>query len=58
MSLHKGAETRVRVDSELAEGFEFEVGIHQESVLSPFPFAVVVDDVTEPAREVALSQLL
>ena len=40
----------------LSEEFEFTVGMHQGSVLSPF-FAVVVD-VTEFAREGALSELL
>ena len=37
---------------------EVEVGMHQESVLSPFLFAVVVDVVTEFARECALCELL
>ena len=47
MSLYEGAKTRVRVDSELSEVFEVKVGMHQGSVLFPFPFAVVVDVVTE-----------
>ena len=34
------------------------MGIHQGSALSPFLFAVVVDVVTELAREVALYVLL
>ena len=58
MSLYEGAKTRVRVDSELSEEFEVKVGIHQGSVLSPFLFAVVVDVVTESAREGALSEFL
>ena len=36
MSLCEGAKTRVRVDSELLEEFEFNVGMHQGSVLSHF----------------------
>ena len=36
MSLYEGAKTRVRVDSELSEVFEAEVGMHQGSVLSHF----------------------
>ena len=44
--------TRVRVDSEV------KVGMQQGSVLSPCPFAVVADVVTEFAREGALSELL
>ena len=51
MSLYEGAKTGVRVDSELLEEFEFNVVAHQGSVLSPFPFAVVVDVVTEFTRE-------
>ena len=34
------------------------MGMHQGSVLSPFLFAVMVDVVTEFAREGALSELL
>ena len=47
-----------KVDSELSEEFEVKVGMHQGSVLSPFIFAVVVDVVTQFAREGALSELL
>ena len=36
MSLHEGAKIRIRVDSEMSQEFEVEVGIHQRSVLSPF----------------------
>ena len=57
MSLYEGANTRVRVGSELSEEFEVKVGMCQESVLSPFLFSVVVD-VIEIARESALSELL
>ena len=38
--------------------FEVNVGMHQGSVLSPFILAVVVDVVTEFAREGGLSELL
>ena len=58
MSLYEEAKRRVRVDSELSEEFEVEVGMHQGSVLPPFLFALVVDVVTEFAREDALSELL
>ena len=58
MSLYEGAKTRARVDSELSEELVVKVGMHQGSVLSPFLFAVVVDAVTELAREFAPSELL
>ena len=58
MSLYEGAKMSVRVNSVLSEEFEFKVGMHQRSVLSPFLFAVVVNVVIEFAREGALSELL
>ena len=48
----------VRVDSELSEELEVMVGMHKGSVMSPFRFALLVDVVTEFAREGALSDLL
>ena len=50
MSLYEGAKTRVIVDSESPEEFEVKFGMHQGSVLSSFPFALIVDVVTEFAR--------
>ena len=58
MCPYERAKTRVRVDFQLSEEFEVNVGIHQGSVLSPFLFAVVVDVVTKLARECVLSVLL
>ena len=58
MCLFEGEKTRVRVDSELPEEFEVKADMHQGSVLSPFLFVVVVDVVTEFARDGALSELL
>ena len=58
MSLYDGAKTRVRVDSELTDEFEVKVWMHQRSVLSPFLLSLVVDVITEFAREGALSELL
>ena len=58
MRLYEGAKTRVRVDSELSKELEVKVGMQQGSVLSPFLFAVVVDVVTEFAREGVLCELL
>ena len=58
INLYQGTNARVRVDSELSEEFEVNVGMHQGSVLSPFRFAVVVDVVTEFAFEGTLCELL
>ena len=44
--------------SELSEEFEFNVGMHQGSVLSPLLLVVVVDVVIEFARGDVLSELL
>ena len=43
MSLYGGENTRFRVDSDLSEEFEVNVGVHQGSVLLPFLFAEVID---------------
>ena len=56
MSLYDGARTRVREDSELKE--EFEVKVKVAPRICAFLFAVVVDVVTEIARDGALSELL
>ena len=58
MSLYDRAKMRVRVNSELLEEFEVNVGMHHGSVLSPFLFALVVDVVIEFTIEGALSELL
>ena len=41
-----------------SQKFEVKVWMQQGSVLSPFLFAVVIDVVTEFAREGALSEIL
>ena len=58
MSLYEGAKTRVRVDSEVSDEFEVNVGMHQGSVLSRFHFAPVVDVITELEKVGVLSRLL
>ena len=58
MSLYEGAKTRVRVGAELSEEFEVRVGVQQGSVLSPLVLAIVVDVVTESAREGLMSEML
>ena len=51
MCLYAGAKTRVRVGAEMSQEFDVKVGVHQGSVLSPLVFAIVVDVITENARE-------
>ena len=51
MSLYDGAKTRVRIGIQATEEFEDKVVKHQGSVFSPFLCDVVVDIVTEMARE-------
>ena len=58
MSLYNGAKTRVRVGSAYPEEFKVKVCAHQESVLSPLLFAVVVDVITENARKGVVNELL
>ena len=57
MSLHRGAKTRARLDSELSVEFEAKVGMHHGSVLSRSLFALVVD-VTEIVRYVSYCMLM
>ena len=49
--------SRVKVDSELSEQIKVEVRMHQGSVLSPFPFEVLID-VTVFVIEGMLSEIL
>ena len=58
MNLYEGAKTRVRVGLELSEDFEVKVGVHQGSALSPLLFAIVVDVITESARNGLMSEML
>ena len=51
MSLYEGSRTTVRVGSGTSEEFGIRVGVHKGFVLSPLIFAIVVDAVTENARE-------
>ena len=51
MSLYEGSKMKVITGSEFSEEFYVAVGVHQGSVLSPLLFAIVVNVVTENARE-------
>ena len=58
MSLYEGSKTKVKVGSEFSEEFYVAVGVHQGPVLSPLLFAIVVDIVTENAREGLMKEVL
>ena len=50
MILYEDSKTKVKVESQFS-GFYVTVGVHQESILPPLLFAIVVDVVTENARK-------
>ena len=58
MSSYEGSRTKVGVGSGTSEEFWEWVGVHQGSLLSPLIVAVVVDVVTEHAREGLLNEIL
>ena len=58
MSLCEGTRTKVIVGSGTSEEVGVRVGVHQGSVLSPLIFAIVVDVVTEHARERLMNEIL
>ena len=51
MSLCEGSKIKVEVGSKFPDEFYVAVGVHQGTVLSPLLFAIVVNVVTENARE-------
>ena len=58
MNSYEGSRTKVRVASGTSEEFGVRVGVHQGSALSLLIFAIVVDVVTERAREELLNEIL
>ena len=58
MSFYDGAKTRMRMRSAYSEAFAIKVGVHQESMLSPLLFAILVDVITENARRSVVNELL
>ena len=58
MSLYCRAKTEVQVGSDLYEDFLVQVGVHQESVLSPLLFAIVVNVISENASKGLINEIL
>ena len=58
MNLYKGSRTKVRIGSGTSEEFWVRIGVHQGFVLPPLIFAIVVDVVTNHAREGLLNEIL
>ena len=58
MNLYHAAKTKVRIGFELSEEFLVQVGVHQESVLSPLLFAKEVNLISENAREGLINEIL
>ena len=58
ISLYEVSRTKVRVQSGGSNDFGVRIGVHQVSVLLPLTFAIVIDVVTEHARDRLLNQIL
>ena len=58
MSLYEGSKTKVKVGCEFSQEFYVAVGVYKRSVLSPLLFAIVMDIVTENAREDLVKEVL
>ena len=48
--MYEGSETVVRCAIGTVESFKVKVGLHQESALSPFLFAMIVGGITDEVR--------
>ena len=58
VSLYEGSRTKVKVGSGTSDEFGVRVSVYQGSVLSTLIFAIVVNVVTEHAREGLLNEML
>ena len=58
MKMYTIIETSVEMEYTRSESFDVKVGVHQESILSPLPFALVMDEVTKDIREGVVKEML
>ena len=58
MSLYEGEMTKVCVRTKLSKVFLVKVGVHQGSVILPFVFPMVIDVITEAARNKSMIEVL
>ena len=56
--MYKKAKAQVQVGGGNSKKFDVGVSVHQESVLSPFLFSIVLDVLSEDVRKGALHELL
>ena len=49
--MYKGGRTSVRIPGEVSNDFEVSLGVHQGSALSPFLFALVLDELTRGIQD-------
>ena len=49
--MYEGAKTRVRCTVGCTEFFQVEVGLHQGSAISPYLFALILDEITRGIQE-------
>ena len=58
MEMHTNIETSIKVEYTRSESFDVKVGVHQESILSPLLFTLVMDEVTKDIREGVVKEML
>ena len=49
--MYKGVVTNVRTCGRLIDEFPITIGVHQRSALSPFLFAIIMDEITKSIHE-------
>ena len=56
--MYEGSKTKVKIGSEFSKDLYVTVGVHQGSILSPLLFAIVINVVTENAKEGLIKEVL